>query len=160
MADPPCRSQAAWAVKWTDQPTHRSHPAPQIRKALDISACPPLPTRSSQQADIKAAWAGGGDKAVARHRARGKMLPRERIDALLDPGAPFLELSPLAGKGLYGGREDEGGMHCGPRPPSNCPLRLWGESPSSLGRVPLVTRESRGHPPPPIMWASLYPSWR
>lgn len=41
--------------------------------------------------------AGGGDAAVKRHRARGKLLPRERIDALLDPGSPFLELSPLAG---------------------------------------------------------------
>jgi len=40
---------------------------------------------------------GGGDAARERHRARGKMLPRERIDALIDPGAPFLEFSPLAG---------------------------------------------------------------
>ncbi len=39
---------------------------------------------------------------MARHRARSKLLPRERIDALLDPGSPFLELSPMAGKGLYG----------------------------------------------------------
>ncbi|GIL73102.1 hypothetical protein Vretimale_4717 [Volvox reticuliferus] len=44
----------------------------------------------------------GGSTAVHRHRARGKMLPRERIDALLDEGSPFLELSPLAGRGLYG----------------------------------------------------------
>ncbi|KAL4516408.1 hypothetical protein Ndes2526A_g03836 [Nannochloris sp. 'desiccata'] len=48
---------------------------------------------------------GGGPKAVARHRQRGKLLPRERISAVLDPGSPFLELSQLAGKGLYG--EDE-----------------------------------------------------
>lgn len=47
------------------------------------------------------AAAGGGSAAVARHRARGKWLPRERIDAVLDPGSPFLELSPLAGHGLY-----------------------------------------------------------
>ena len=45
---------------------------------------------------------GGGAKAIARHRSRSKLLPRERIDRLLDPGAPFLELSPLAGKGMYG----------------------------------------------------------
>ena len=44
---------------------------------------------------------GGGEQAVAKHRARGKRLPRERIDALLDPGAPFLEFSPLAAHGLY-----------------------------------------------------------
>jgi len=47
---------------------------------------------------------GGGDEAVAKHRARGKMLARERIDALLDPGSPFLELSALAAYGMY---EDE-----------------------------------------------------
>ena len=50
--------------------------------------------------------AGGGStdteknaRTVARHRSRGKLLPRERIDLLLDPGSPFLELSPLAGWG-------------------------------------------------------------
>jgi hypothetical protein len=57
---------------------------------------------SELQASLAETSSGGGDVAVARHRARGKMLPRERIDALLDPGAPFLELSQLAGKGLYG----------------------------------------------------------
>jgi len=44
---------------------------------------------------------GGGEEAVARHHKRGKLLPRERIAALLDPGSPFLELSPLAAHGLY-----------------------------------------------------------
>ncbi|MBI1748454.1 MAG: acyl-CoA carboxylase subunit beta [Acidobacteria bacterium] len=42
------------------------------------------------------ARAGGGEKYVTRHRARGKMLPRERIELLLDRDSPFLELSPLA----------------------------------------------------------------
>ena len=44
---------------------------------------------------------GGGPEAVRRHRSRGKWLARERIDAVLDPGSPFLELSALAGHGLY-----------------------------------------------------------
>jgi 3-methylcrotonyl-CoA carboxylase beta subunit len=44
---------------------------------------------------------GGGEKARAKHTARGKLLPRERIRALLDPGSPFLELSPLAAHGMY-----------------------------------------------------------
>ncbi|EEG08123.1 carboxyl transferase domain-containing protein [Pseudogulbenkiania ferrooxidans] len=44
---------------------------------------------------------GGGDAARAKHMARGKLLPRERIDLLLDPGAPFLELSQLAAFGMY-----------------------------------------------------------
>jgi acetyl-CoA carboxylase carboxyltransferase component len=47
---------------------------------------------------------GGGEDAVRRHRSRGKLLARERIEHLLDPGSPFLELSPLAANGMY---EDE-----------------------------------------------------
>jgi 3-methylcrotonyl-CoA carboxylase beta subunit len=44
---------------------------------------------------------GGGTKAREKHEARGKLLPRERIRALLDPGSPFLELSALAAHGMY-----------------------------------------------------------
>ncbi|MFC5723826.1 acyl-CoA carboxylase subunit beta [Streptomyces gamaensis] len=45
------------------------------------------------------ALAGGGERYTARHRARGKLLPRERIELLVDPDTPFLELSPLAAWG-------------------------------------------------------------
>ncbi|HEX7029517.1 MAG TPA: carboxyl transferase domain-containing protein, partial [Gammaproteobacteria bacterium] len=44
---------------------------------------------------------GGSEKARAKHVGRGKLLPRERIEALLDDGSPFLELSPLAAFGMY-----------------------------------------------------------
>jgi 3-methylcrotonyl-CoA carboxylase beta subunit len=44
---------------------------------------------------------GGSAAARAKHRQAGKLLARERVDALLDPGAPFLELSPLAAQGVY-----------------------------------------------------------
>jgi 3-methylcrotonyl-CoA carboxylase beta subunit len=44
---------------------------------------------------------GGGERARERHVGRGKLLPRERVDRLLDPGAPFLECSALAAHGLY-----------------------------------------------------------
>ncbi len=44
---------------------------------------------------------GGPEEARRRHTARGKLLPRERVEALLDPGSPFLELSPLAAHGVY-----------------------------------------------------------
>jgi acetyl-CoA carboxylase carboxyltransferase component len=44
---------------------------------------------------------GGGEKYLERHRAQGKLPARERVDKLLDPGSPFLELSPLAAWGLY-----------------------------------------------------------
>ncbi len=56
---------------------------------------------------------GGGAEARARHLARGKKLARERIRLLLDPGAPFLELSPLAGYGMYDGAVPAGGIITG-----------------------------------------------
>src|SRR5208282_2849684 len=56
---------------------------------------------------------GGGEEARARHLARGKLLPRDRVQALIDPGAPFLELSPLAGHGLYGDDVPAGGIITG-----------------------------------------------
>ena len=46
-------------------------------------------------------YQGGGEKAVSRHRKRGKLLARERIEKLIDPQTPFLELSPLAANGQY-----------------------------------------------------------
>jgi 3-methylcrotonyl-CoA carboxylase beta subunit len=55
------------------------------------------------QAQVARAAAGGGEAARAKHTARGKLLPRERVQMLLDPGTPFLELAPLAAHGMYGG---------------------------------------------------------
>src|SRR5499427_5486265 len=52
---------------------------------------------------LDAAMQGGSEEARARHVARGKLLARERVNLLIDPGTPFLELSPLAAYGLYGG---------------------------------------------------------
>lgn len=61
---------------------------------------------ASLAADLRSTVAdiakGGGEKAQAKHIARGKLLPRERIEGLLDDGAPFLELSQLAGLEMYG----------------------------------------------------------
>ncbi len=45
---------------------------------------------------------GGSAESRQRHESRGKLLPRARVEALLDPGSPFLELSALAANGLYG----------------------------------------------------------
>src|SRR5476649_2169418 len=56
---------------------------------------------------------GGSHSARERHRARGKLLARERIDLLLDPGAPFLELSPLAAFDMYGGEVPGAGIVTG-----------------------------------------------
>src|SRR5262249_496679 len=55
------------------------------------------------RAKLDAAMQGGSEEARARHAARGKLLARERINLLLDPGTPFLEFSPLAAYGMYGG---------------------------------------------------------
>ena len=54
---------------------------------------------------IAKAALGGGEAARAKHTGRGKLLPRDRIQMLLDPGTPFLEVSPLAAMGLYRDRD-------------------------------------------------------
>jgi 3-methylcrotonyl-CoA carboxylase beta subunit len=57
--------------------------------------CDDLQARRAQAAE------GGPPRARERHLARGKLLPRDRVMALIDPGSPFLELSPLAANGMY-----------------------------------------------------------
>jgi 3-methylcrotonyl-CoA carboxylase beta subunit len=59
------------------------------------------------------AAAGGGEKARARHVERGKLLPRERVDRLLDLGSPFLEIAPLAAEDLYDGVAPGAGIIAG-----------------------------------------------
>ena len=54
------------------------------------------------RAEVARVAEGGGAEAQKKHAARGKLLPRERVRALLDPGSPFLELSQLAAHGMYG----------------------------------------------------------
>src|SRR6185369_13467900 len=56
---------------------------------------------------------GGGEAARAKHVARGKLLPRDRVEMLLDPGSPFLELSPLAAYGMYGDESPGAGIITG-----------------------------------------------
>ncbi|MGZ8689489.1 MAG: carboxyl transferase domain-containing protein [Aeromicrobium sp.] len=56
---------------------------------------------------------GGSQASRDRHVSRGKLLPRDRVDRLLDPGSPFLELSPLAAYGMYGGDVPSAGMVAG-----------------------------------------------
>jgi 3-methylcrotonyl-CoA carboxylase beta subunit len=53
---------------------------------------------------------GGSESARARHTGRGKLLARDRVDALIDPGTPFLELSPLAAHGMYDDQVPCGGV--------------------------------------------------
>lgn len=66
------------------------------REAHNRALCADLRAR------VERAAMGGGEKARERHKARGKLLPRERIERLLDPGSPFLEIGQLAAGGMYG----------------------------------------------------------
>ena len=60
---------------------------------------------SELQSKVANVVQGGGEKAMERHKSRGKLLARERIDRLIDPGSPFLEMSQMAGYQLYGKEE-------------------------------------------------------
>lgn len=81
-------------------------PAPVLRSALDTASAAYAENRAAMlarltelDAEHARAVAGGGEKYVARHRDRGKLLARERVELLIDPDTPFLELSPLAAWG-------------------------------------------------------------
>ncbi len=67
----------------------------------------------AKQAEVARRGAGGDDRSIARHRERGKLPVRERIDRLLDPGSAFLELSPLAADSLYDGDAPGAGIVTG-----------------------------------------------
>src|SRR3712207_8257986 len=56
---------------------------------------------------------GGGQAARERHLSRGKLLPRDRIRALIDPVSPFLEVGQLAAHGMYGGEVPSAGVGTG-----------------------------------------------
>jgi len=62
---------------------------------------------------LATAAAGGPERSRQRHIARGKLLPRERIDALLDDGSPFLEIAPLAATGMYDDESPAAGVIAG-----------------------------------------------
>ena len=65
------------------------------------------------QVQLAAVAQGGGEAARAKHVARGKLLPRERVSMLLDPGTPFLELAPLAALNMYNNDAPGAGLIAG-----------------------------------------------
>jgi 3-methylcrotonyl-CoA carboxylase beta subunit len=69
--------------------------------------------RDALRARVAAAARGGSEKARERHTRRGKLLPRERVERLLDPGSPFLEIGQLAACDMYGGDIAGAGMIAG-----------------------------------------------
>ena len=93
---------------------------PVLKTSLDLRSETFRANASAMQAqadDLAAKVAkirqGGGEEARRRHLARGKLLPRERVRTLLDPGAPFLEFSQLAAYGMYGEDIPAGGIITG-----------------------------------------------
>jgi 3-methylcrotonyl-CoA carboxylase beta subunit len=68
---------------------------------------------SGLREQLAAARVGGPARARERHAARGKLLPRDRVDRLLDPGSPFLEIGALAAHGMYGGEAPSAGLIAG-----------------------------------------------
>ncbi|MCB2072818.1 MAG: methylcrotonoyl-CoA carboxylase [Novosphingobium sp.] len=83
--------------------------APVLKTALNLET-PEAHARAAHnralaqelRARVAEAALGGNEKSRERHTSRGKLLPRERVERLLDPGSPFLELGQLAANGLYG----------------------------------------------------------
>ena len=83
--------------------------APVLSSNLDLSS-PEAQARAAHnralaaelRARVAKAALGGDEKSRARHVSRGKLLPRERVERLLDPGSPFLEIGQLAANGMYG----------------------------------------------------------
>ena len=65
------------------------------------------------KAQVAKAAEGGGEAARKKHTDRGKLLPRVRVQMLLDPGTPFLEIAPLAAMGMYGGDAPSAGIVAG-----------------------------------------------
>ncbi|MBL8066890.1 MAG: methylcrotonoyl-CoA carboxylase [Armatimonadetes bacterium] len=65
------------------------------------------------RANLRGALAGGGPAAVEKHKSRGKLLARERIDALIDPNSPFLEFSTFAAHNMYEGSAPAAGIVTG-----------------------------------------------
>ena len=84
------------------RPTHRV-----ARMTTQVELVTDLKSR------LSAAALGGPERSRERHVARGKLLPRDRVDTLLDPGSPFLELSPLAANGMYGDQAPGAGLIAG-----------------------------------------------
>ncbi len=72
-----------------------------------------LAALAPMQEAMRAAMDGGGEAARARHTSRGKILPRERVSRLIDPGSPFLEVGLFAAHGMYGGDAPSAGMITG-----------------------------------------------
>ncbi len=94
--------------------------APRIESKIDLSSDEAKARAAHNRAlaeklrgDVAKAALGGTEKSRERHVSRGKLLPRERVERLLDPGSPFLEIGQLAAGDLYDGEVPGAGMIAG-----------------------------------------------
>src|SRR4051794_13798424 len=94
----------------------RLDPASEEARANESAMQAQVDELRARTATVAGRRAAGDAEAIARHRERGKLPVRERIDRLLDPGAAFLELSPLAATGLYDGDAPSAGIVTGVGP--------------------------------------------
>ncbi len=109
-----------FTMAWRHFPCpHRKNPMPVLETQLNPRSADFAANATAMRtlvADLNAQIAkaahGGGDAARAKHTGRGKLLPRDRVQMLLDPGTPFLELSPLAALGLYPDRDGTDSAPC------------------------------------------------
>ena len=106
------------------------------------------PTSATRQAAVAGRGAGGDERSIARHRERGKLPVRERIERLLDPGSAFLELSPLAATGLYDDDAPGAGIVTGDRPGRGHDLRRRRQRRDGQGRH-LLPDDGQEAPPRP-----------
>jgi 3-methylcrotonyl-CoA carboxylase beta subunit len=93
---------------------------PILQSRLDVHSAEFRANADALQAQVGALQAtaaravqGGDQRSRDRHVARGKLLPRDRVDTLLDPGSPFLEIGQLAAHAMYDGDAPSAGMVCG-----------------------------------------------
>ncbi|KAI9205076.1 carboxyl transferase [Polychytrium aggregatum] len=108
LATPTIAQAASSAVRLYSSLGAAFDPNPVIQSAIDTSSdefkenAKRMDVLTQKlRADVDKIKLGGGEEARKRHLSRKKLLPRDRIDALLDPGSPFLELSQFAGYNLY-----------------------------------------------------------
>ncbi len=93
---------------------------PVLKSTLDVAGAAYAENRRAMEALVEElreetakAGLGGPEKSRERHVSRGKLLPRDRVEKLLDPGTPFLEIGALAAHGMYDGEAPAAGMIAG-----------------------------------------------
>ena len=99
----PIRQTERLTQRREDQQCSTSSPTPPVpRSGAHTGGTPSLRELTAGVAErLRTAALGGDERSRLRHTGRGKMLVRDRVDRLIDPGSPLLEIAPLAGYEMY-----------------------------------------------------------